>query len=47
MPTNFLSIVDHFVELVLKGLTIFLKSSINDSWQRPVNVTNNKNSETQ
>ena len=33
LPTNCLSVFDHFVRLVLKGLTIFAKSSIIYVWQ--------------
>ena len=33
LPTNCLSVFDHFVGLTLKGLTIFAKLSILDVWQ--------------
>ena len=34
-PTGCLSVFDHFVGLVLKGLTIFAKSCITGRWQGP------------
>ena len=42
LPTNCLSVFDHFVGLALKWLTIVAKSSIFDIWQEPKYVSMNK-----
>ena len=38
-PTNCLSVFEHFVDLALKGLNDFAKSSIVDVWQSPKHVS--------
>ena len=35
LPTNCLSVFDHFMGLALKGLTTFAERSISDLWQSP------------